>query len=84
MSDQGLGVTGPEMDLVRRQMKSLAKTGEEWEHYLMVQIKGVADLQREMQAHMARLTAQAETNVRVGEGYPSARPPLPVMTHAAQ
>ena len=75
VADQGLGVSMQELEQTRRHVRCLAKTGEEWDQYLLAQIRGVAGFQSEMQAHMQRLTARVETSARVWGGDQSTSPP---------
>ena len=42
LAEQGLGVYMPELELTKREVRRLAKTGEEWDQYRFAQISGVA------------------------------------------
>ena len=77
LSDQGVEVFIPELGQVQENVRSLAKTGEEWHHFLLDQFKGLVSIQREMQAHLQRLSAQVGLDARVGGDCRVASPPPP-------
>ena len=66
LSDQGVEMFIPELGQVQENVRTLAKMGEEWDHFLLDQFKGLVSIQREMQAHLQRLSAQVGLDARVG------------------
>ena len=81
LADQRLGMSIPELAQVQEDVQILAKTGEEWNHFLLDQFKGLVSIQREMQAHLQRLSAQVGLDARVGGDCRVASPPPPALTN---